>query len=67
MANEGRGIVTSDVWLPPESGRGRSDEERAVDVGPEAAEEYAEEVGVDPTPQQVEEYVDIQRGVEPPD
>jgi hypothetical protein len=53
--------------LPPETGGTRTDEERAVDVDTERAEEYAENVGVDPTPQQVEEYVDMQRHVEPPD
>jgi hypothetical protein len=59
--------VSSDAWLPPEPGGARTDEERVVDVDSEMAEEYAEEVGVDPTPQQVEEYVDMQRQVEPPD
>jgi len=28
---------------------------------PEEAEEFAEEVGVDPTPQEVDEYLDLTR------
>lgn len=61
--------MSSDAWLPPEPGGVRLDEERSVDVhvGAEQAEEYAESVGVDPTPQEVEEYVEMQRQVEPPD
>jgi hypothetical protein len=61
-------VMSSDAWLPPDSGGvTRTDEERAVDIGPEEAEEFAEDAGVDPTPQQVEEYVDMQRRMEPPD
>jgi hypothetical protein len=59
--------VSSDAWQAPEFGNARIDEERSVDVGPEAAEEFAEDVGVDPTPQDVEHYVELQEQVEPPD
>ncbi len=59
--------MSSDAWLPPEPGNVRTDVEHSVDVDSEQAEEYAERAGVDPTQDEIAEYVQMQRHLEPPD
>ena len=59
--------MSSDTWLPPEPGAAGTDVEGSVDVDADAAEDFAERVGPDPTQDEVAEYVEMQRQIEPPD
>jgi hypothetical protein len=59
--------MSSDAWLPPQPGGTRTDVESAVDIDADTAEEFAEDAGTDPSQDQVAEYVEMQRQIEPPD
>lgn len=59
--------MTSDAWLPPTPGSAKTDVEGSVDIDSDVAEEYAENVGVDPTQEEIAEYVERQRQIEPSD
>lgn len=58
--------ASSDSWTAP----GSSAESVDVDASgvdpndPDAVEEYAEQAGVDPSPQQVDQYVELQESPE---